>query len=276
MLRERHALVELACAPHERAWLDALPPLQQALFYDLTYVAYEPESGYADPILTSFGFVRRAQELGARVKTHTKVTGIRRDHGRVAGVDTTDGPIDAPVVVLAGGAWANGLLSTLDIDLGLTPNRLQVVIFRWPITVGRGHMTFIDAINDTWFRPESGSGTLIGAEWIASTDSPDSYRETADPAAVASARDRLVARFPGMTEAPMRGGWARHGHDEPRRAPDHRPGSGDPWPVSDRWRQRHLVQDLAGDRQEPGGVDHIRRAAHRRSAPLPHVALWRR
>jgi glycine/D-amino acid oxidase-like deaminating enzyme len=67
------------------------------------------------------------------------------------------------------------LLGTLGVDLGLTPNRLQVVVFRWPITVGRSHMTFIDAINDTWFRPESNSGTslktspAIGkslAEWI--------------------------------------------------------------------------------------------------------------
>src|SRR4029079_9701286 len=31
---------------------------------DLTYVAYEPGSGYADPIKTCYGFVRRAQELG--------------------------------------------------------------------------------------------------------------------------------------------------------------------------------------------------------------------
>jgi sarcosine oxidase subunit beta len=171
-------------------------------------VAYEPGSGYADPLLTTYGFVRRAEELGARIQTHTTVTGVRVDHGRVVGVDTTQGPIDAPVVVFAGGAWSNHLLGTLGIDYGLTPNRIQVVIFRWPITVGRGHMTFIDAINHTWFRPESGNGTLIGAEWIASSDSPDNYRETADPAAVEGARSRLVARFPAMSEAPMRGGWA--------------------------------------------------------------------
>jgi sarcosine oxidase subunit beta len=175
---------------------------------DLTYVAYEPGSGYADPIQTCYGFVRRAEELGARIATHTTVTGIRHAHGRVVGVDASTGPIDAPSVVFAGGAWSNQLLGRLGIDWGLRPNRLQVVIFRWPIAVGRGHMTFIDAINDTWFRPESNSGTLIGAEWIASEDTPDSYRETADPAAVASARARLVARFPGMAEAPMRGGWA--------------------------------------------------------------------
>ncbi len=175
---------------------------------DLTYVAYEPGSGYADPIKTCYGFVRRAQELGASITTHTTVTGVRHAHGRVTGVDTTAGPIDAPTVVFAGGAWSNQLLGRLGIDWGLKPNRLQVVIFRWPIAIGRGHMTCIDAINDTWFRPESDSGTLIGAEWIASEDSPDNYRETADPAAVESARARLVARFPAMAEAPMRGGWA--------------------------------------------------------------------
>src|SRR4051812_16157110 len=62
--------------------------------------------------------------------------------------------------------------------------------------------------NHTWFRPEAGAGTLIGAEWIVSTDSPDNYRETADPAAAEPARAGLAARFPAMTEAPARGGWA--------------------------------------------------------------------
>src|SRR5690349_3323660 len=40
---------------------------------DLTYVAYEPGSGYADPIATCYGFVRRAEQLGATVRTHTTV-----------------------------------------------------------------------------------------------------------------------------------------------------------------------------------------------------------
>ena len=175
---------------------------------DLTYVGYEPESGYADPIQTCYGFARRARELGARIQTGTTVTAIRTDHGRVVGVDTSVGPIDAPTVVLAGGAWANRLLQPLDIDLGLVPNRIQVVIFRWPEALAQGHRTFIDTIHHTWFRPENGNGTLIGAEWIVSNDAPDNYRETADPASVEMARARLAARFPAMTEAPMRGGWA--------------------------------------------------------------------
>jgi sarcosine oxidase subunit beta len=175
---------------------------------DLTYAAYEPESGYADPILTCHGFVRRAQELGARVQTHTAVTAIRTSQGRVVGVDTTGGPIDAPTVVLAGGAWAGRLLGALGLDYGLTPNRIQVLIFRWPVDFLGGHTACIDAVHDTWFRPEQGRGTLIGAEWSTAHGSPDSYRETADPEAVEAARARLAARFPALKDAPMRGGWA--------------------------------------------------------------------
>lgn len=175
---------------------------------DLTYAAYEPDSGYADPILTCHGFVRRARELGARVQTHTAVTAIRAERGRVVGVDTSAGPIDAPAVVLAGGAWAGRLLAPLGLDAGLTPNRIQVLIFRWPLDFPGRQMACIDAVHDTWFRPEQGRGTLIGAEWSTSPDTPDSYRETADPQAVEVARARLAARFPALSDAPMRGGWA--------------------------------------------------------------------
>ncbi|HET7037311.1 MAG TPA: FAD-dependent oxidoreductase [Thermomicrobiaceae bacterium] len=170
--------------------------------------AYEPESGYADPNAATFGFARRAQELGVRLLTHTTVTGIRTAHGRVTGVETSAGPIDAPVVVLAGGAWADRLLTPLGLDLGLLPKRIQVAIYhRPPGHQGPSHV-FIDTIVNSWFRPEGDASVLIGAELGVTGVNPDGFDETLDAGQTDIAREMLARRFPAMIEAPMRGGWA--------------------------------------------------------------------
>lgn len=174
----------------------------------LSVVGYEPDSGYADPNATTYSFARRAEEMGVRIMTHTTVTRIRRDGDRVAGVDTTAGPIDAPVVVHAGGAWSDRLLTPLGLDFGLVPKRIQVVIFRRPPGFERPHRVFIDTIVNSWFRPEGDRNTLIGAEGSVMGTDPDTFNETVDGDQIDAAREALMRRFPIMKDAPMRGGWA--------------------------------------------------------------------
>ena len=38
--------------------------------------AYEPDSGYADPLLTTFAFAQRAKELGADLRAGIAVIGV--------------------------------------------------------------------------------------------------------------------------------------------------------------------------------------------------------
>src|SRR5437764_3033255 len=141
---------------------------------DLTYVAYEPESGYADPNATTYGFARRAAELGAAIRLHTEVVAITTDRGRVTGVELAGGErIAAPIVVLAGGAWSGRLLAPLGLDFGPEPYRIQVAVFRWPPAVA-GHPVVIDRILKCWFRPE-GAGTLIGAEHGRDVRDPEGF-----------------------------------------------------------------------------------------------------
>lgn len=174
----------------------------------LTYVAYEPDSGYADPNATAFSFASRAEELGVRIMTHTTVTGIRTESDKVVGVDTTAGRIDAPTVVLAGGAWSDRLLLPLGLDWQLVPRRIQVAIFRRPPGYEQPHMTYIDTVINAWLRPEGERNTLIGVEVGVMGVDPDSFDETLDPDQVQTTRENLTTRFPMMSEAPMRGGWA--------------------------------------------------------------------
>ena len=176
---------------------------------DLTFAAYEPGSGYADPNGTLHGFARAAKDLAVRVFEETPVTAILTASGKVSGVETPLRTIATESVLIAAGSWASGLLTPLGIDPGLEPVRTQVVVFRWPPQLeGRGHRVVIDAINHSWLRPEGIKSTLIGAERSVLTANPDSLDESIDAATISVSRKALAARYPTFANAVMRGGWS--------------------------------------------------------------------
>src|SRR5262245_64847920 len=175
---------------------------------DVGAAAWEPDSGFADPNATTFAFAQAAQRLGATIETGCEVTRILTDRGRVVGVETRHGRIEAPVVVAVPGAWSAPLLSPLRLDFGLVPHRIQITIFRWPAGFTRRHCVVIDAIHQSWFRPEGANTTLIGVELGAGHADPDHFNEAVDPEFVGTCRTALAGRLPAMREATMRGGWA--------------------------------------------------------------------
>jgi sarcosine oxidase subunit beta len=175
---------------------------------DVGAAAWEPGSGFADPVATTHAFAEAARRRGAQIRTHCPVRRIIVDRGRVAGVETAEAAIAAPVVVLVAGAWANGLLAALGPGYGLEPHRVQVSIFRWPAGFAHRHPAVIDAIHRAWFRPEGANTTLIGVELGVGHADPDRYDEGVDPGYVARCRQALAARLPVFGDAVMRGGWA--------------------------------------------------------------------
>jgi len=62
-----------------------------------------------------------ATKAGAEFHANTPVTGFLRSNGRVTGVTTPDGKIEAEYVVLAAGLWGPVLAKMLDLNLPMTP-----------------------------------------------------------------------------------------------------------------------------------------------------------
>lgn len=185
--------------------------LDPSLFVgDVTQVAYEPESGYADPNATAFSFARAAMRHGATIELETEVTRILTTGDRVAGVETSAGRIDAPTVVIAAGAWANRLFEPLGIDLRLRPRLTPITIFRWAMDRPPEHLTYIDHIHDTWCRPFDGTSTLFGVEGgdpNAPPGDPDTYAEAASQSYIERCREKIARRFPVMAQSTVRGNW---------------------------------------------------------------------
>jgi sarcosine oxidase subunit beta len=187
---------------------------------DVTHLAYEPESGYADPNATTHSFAQAATDLGVHFMFETAVTRVLTAGGRVQGVETTQGTILAPVVVIIAGAWANHLFAPLGIDLGLVPRPGQITIFRWPLQRSPRHLTYIDKINRIWARPIDGNCTLVGTENEPfHPGDPDHYNEAVSQDYIDLCRQQLSRRFPIMQQSVMRGNWACMLMDSPDSRP---------------------------------------------------------
>jgi glycine cleavage system aminomethyltransferase T/glycine/D-amino acid oxidase-like deaminating enzyme len=88
--------------------------------------SYLPSDGYLDPSLLTAALVEGAREGGCRVFTHTRVTGIDVERSgagepRVRGVQTQWGPIEAEVVVNAGGMFAAELGRLAGVRVPIVP-----------------------------------------------------------------------------------------------------------------------------------------------------------
>lgn len=175
---------------------------------DVTCAAWEPESGYADPAGTAYGFVQAARELGARIHEGVEATRIEVQDDRVTGVMTPLGRIATGTVVAAPGAWTNRLLAPLGFDFGLRPNRVQITIMRRTADDGPSHPVYIDGPNNAWLRPEGDVCSLTGVGRDQLDVDPDLYDEGVDFDYIVDSRRRCAARRPALSNAFMRGGWA--------------------------------------------------------------------
>jgi sarcosine oxidase subunit beta len=93
---------------------------------DLQGGTFCAEDGYADPYMAAMGFANAARRLGAHIEEQTKVTAIRIGSGQVHGIETTRGPISAPVVVNVAGPWGGEVAQMAGHDLPVKPYRRQV------------------------------------------------------------------------------------------------------------------------------------------------------
>ena len=110
--REQEVMRQVAWAKTFGLPLQLLSPDEaQALFplmvtEGVRCASYLPTDGYLDPSLLTYALIEGARRGGCRVFTHTRVHDVVVTEGRVRGVRTEWGDIEAEVVVNAGGMYA--------------------------------------------------------------------------------------------------------------------------------------------------------------------------
>ena len=177
---------------------------------DIAVGLYEPESGYADPVATTYAYADAARRHGAEILTETPVVSILAEGGRVRGVQTADGVIETRAVVAAVGPWTNALAVPLGEPLPVTPIRVQMVHLRRPPALESLGVNVIDYATGAYFRVDAGFGTLVGGEaWDDLTEiaNPDAFGLNADHDVIARFWERAKLRFPDFAAATCRGGY---------------------------------------------------------------------
>src|SRR5206468_5451260 len=125
--------------------------------------AYLPTDGYVDPSQLTFALAEGARRGGAEIATATRVTGIRSERGRVRGVETDRGFVEAEVVVNAGGMFAAEIGRMAGVVVPVVPMAHEYLVTR-PTGIPPDVPTMRDPSLLVYFRGESGGLVLGGYE----------------------------------------------------------------------------------------------------------------
>ena len=110
---------------------DLVPPMDTSSHtrYPILGALYHPPGGIIRHDAVVWGYARAADALGVQIHQETEVTGIDvADDGRVQGVQTSRGPIAAPVVVNCTAGWASLIAAMAGVGLPIITHPLQAAV----------------------------------------------------------------------------------------------------------------------------------------------------
>lgn len=105
-----------------------------------------PMEASIDPTVTTQALISAALERGAQTFFGGDVKALRREHGRITGIETSHGMMPAGHVVLAAGVGAEAILKSIDVDLPMA-NRFGVVLHSHPVETMLRHVIWGDRIH---------------------------------------------------------------------------------------------------------------------------------
>ena len=116
---------------------------------------------YFDPAQVAVGFARAAEARGVTLWPNIAVLAVNISSGKVTGVKTATGAIQAPTVVDAAGAWTRQVAEASGIRVPLVPTRQQLIVTE-PVDGARADLPMVRIMDAAvYLRPCQG-GFLWG------------------------------------------------------------------------------------------------------------------
>jgi D-arginine dehydrogenase len=151
------------------------------------------------------GFLRGAVRLGAEFCAGVRFFGLRAQNGRVTGVETSEGFMEAGKVVVANGGWASVAETFSGYGLPFVPYRRHLLATEvLPHVDSRQPVVWI-AGEEFYFRPESGGLLMCGCDATAVTPEQG---EITDPAQLERVAAKVSRWLPRISDARVIKAWA--------------------------------------------------------------------
>ncbi len=164
---------------------------------DVAHIAYEPESGYADPYLTTMSYLQAARARGCEFIQGDPVTSFVVKKGRVVAVKTKNRTISTRTVVNAGGPWANRLAEMVDLRLPIKVSLEKDILLVPPPGEDPPRITVSDMAKAIYYRAD-GYRILVGRGYPKEYRyvDPDNSQDEVDLGFIEETCQRLVERIP--------------------------------------------------------------------------------
>src|SRR5271155_4003030 len=176
---------------------------------DLAGAIWLPGDGRANPTDLTAALAHGARNLGVTVRERTRVTGILRSRGAVAGVRTDQGDVEAEVVVNCAGQWAKQVGAMCGVTVPLHSAEHFYVVTEQVDGVHRDLPILRDPDGYTYIKEEVGGLVVGGFEpeakpWVAPDALPYPFEfqlldEDWDHFAILM--DSAIKRIPALAEA---------------------------------------------------------------------------
>jgi glycine cleavage system aminomethyltransferase T/glycine/D-amino acid oxidase-like deaminating enzyme len=124
--------------------------------------SYLPTDGYLDPSQLTYALAEGARAGGCRIYTHTRVSAIDVEAGRVRGVQTEWGPIEAEVVVNAGGMFAAEIGRMAGVRVPVVPFAHEYLVTQPFRERDDGHLPTLRDPDLLVYYREEGGGLVMG------------------------------------------------------------------------------------------------------------------
>jgi sarcosine oxidase subunit beta len=164
-----------------------------------------PTDGHATPNDVCMAFAAGARQRGARILEETTVTSMRQLAGDKVAIETTDGTIETPLVIIAAGPNAAPVARMLGVEVPVVPKRRHIFVTDALPGLTRHLPLMIDTGSGFYARSE-GPGLLISPGDVGTVT--DYLEAPVDWGVLEQTVEKGVARVPILEQAAVRSGWA--------------------------------------------------------------------
>jgi len=169
--------------------------------YPILGASFQPRGGVARHDAVAWGFARAADARGVDIIQNCEVTGIRRDGGRVMGVDTTRGAIKAKKVAVVAAGNTSVLAAMAGLRFPIESHPLQALVSE-PIKPVLHTVVMSNAVHG--YISQSDKGDLVIGAGI---DSYLGYGQRGSFSIIEGTLAAIVELFPCFSRVRMNRQW---------------------------------------------------------------------